>query len=413
MIGAVAAALLLGGTLPALTGGAVAGIALALLARDAEPVRPRRAGPRSPRRAEEIAVAPELLEAMGDPVLLVRERRVALANAAARALLGPHIAGEDIRLAIRHPVAAELLDRAGAAPADAELVGLGQHDRRWRMTVSRLPGGLRLVRLLDVSDRAAAERMRTDFVANASHELRTPLATLSGFVETLEDPAAGGNPATRARFLAIMGDEARRMRRLVDDLLSLSRIEADRFSVPDTPLPLAPLVAEAVADVARALEARGATAEVRVDQRAEVAGDRGQLVQALRNLLDNAIKYGPPGGAIEVTGRITDGHVAVAVRDRGEGIAPEHLPRLTERFYRVDPGRSRALGGTGLGLAIVKHVAERHRGRLLIESAPGEGTTVTLQLPRPLSRKSHGNFAGEPASPDDGSAGRRFGEFTE
>jgi two-component system, OmpR family, phosphate regulon sensor histidine kinase PhoR len=345
--------------------------------------------------------AASLLDAFDDPLLLIRNRRVLLANPAARALLGEHIEGGDVRMAIRHPAAAErLVERPGPASAEAEpaeLVGLGEADRRWLMSAARLGDGSRLVRLTDRSGQHAAEQMRVDFVANASHELRTPLATLLGFIETLQDETAGGDPATRSRFLKVMFEEATRMRGLVDDLMSLSRIEAERYSVPRDPVDLLPLIDEVGASLAPLLEQRGST--LQVDDRTRgsvVAGDRAQLAQLLNNLLVNAVRYGRAGTPIRI--RLAEAGpelLRLIVSDEGEGISPEHLPRLTERFYRVDPGRSRALGGTGLGLAIVKHIVGRHRGRLDIRSELGVGTSVHVLLPRfanggsDLSSKSH------------------------
>ena len=214
--------------------------------------------------------------------------------------------------------------------------------------------------------------MRTDFVANASHELRTPLATLIGFIETLEDAGAAENAATRKRFLGIMMREAKRMQQLIADLVSLSRIEGERFSAPATPIALGTLAAEVRTAIlgAQRLPCERIVVENKTDTL--VAGDRDQLGQVLHNLIGNAIKYGRADTPVIVSVvPASASRVAISVADRGEGIAREHLPRLTERFYRVDPGRSRSLGGTGLGLAIVKHIVERHRGRLSIESQQG------------------------------------------
>ncbi|HEX8402028.1 MAG TPA: ATP-binding protein [Allosphingosinicella sp.] len=352
-------------------------------------------GAREPDKADEPSGLPpvpdtlNLLEAVDDPLLIVRNRRVIFANPAARRVLGEHIDGVDIRLAIRHPAAAErLIDREGGETGErvtrTELAGLGEHDRRWEMTVTRLGEGSRLVRLIDRSDAHASEQMRTDFVANASHELRTPLATLLGFLETLSDESVAEDGRTRSRFLRIMWDEARRMHRLVDDLISLSRIEAERFSLPRESVALLPLVEEARAALAPMLEDKGAA--IRVDRRDTepvVAGDRAQLAQLLQNLITNAVKYGRPG--TDVTVRFDEAGpemLRLSVIDEGEGIAAEHLPRLTERFYRVDPSRSRSIGGTGLGLAIVKHIVGRHRGRLDIRSQVGKGTIVHVYLPK-------------------------------
>ena len=341
-----------------------------------------------PRRASE-APLPErddsanLLAAFDDPLLVVRERRVLIANPAARALLGAHIEGSDVRLAIRHPAAAEHLagDDGGGAPVRIELVGLGELGRPWEMLVAPLPDGSRLVRLVDQSQARAAEQMRVDFVANASHELRTPLATLIGFIETLQDEAAV-DPATRQRFVAIMAGEALRMRDLLDDLMSLSRIEAERFAAPRDTVDLKPLIDE----VRSALKPLAEGRSIRVENRAGdtlVSGDRNQLAQMLGNLVVNALKYGRAGTPVRI--RLDDAGLdllSLSVIDKGDGIAAEHIPRLTERFYRADPGRSRQVGGTGLGLAIVKHIVLRHRGRLDIKSKLGGGTRVEVTLPR-------------------------------
>jgi len=342
-----------------------------------------------------------VLDAIRDPLLVLERQHVRHANRAARDLLGAHIVGEDVRLAIRHPAAADRL--AGRRPGDdtpVELVGLGHHARRFALTVHPLRDDARLARLVDRTAIHAAERSRVDFVANASHELRTPLATLLGFIETLEDRNAAEDAPTRARFLKIMFGEAKRMQRLVDDLMSLSRIEADKYSLPDDHVPLDRLLA----DVRRALLAGLDLPDDRIvvqhdGSACDVAGDRAQLSQLLHNVIGNALKYGRPGTPVTVDLACNaNAMIRIAVTDQGEGIPPEHLPRITERFYRVDPGRSRALGGTGLGLAIVKHIVERHRGRLSIDSVVGTGTTVTMLLPRAteaVSSKRHETVTGE------------------
>lgn len=337
----------------------------------------------APEPAPQPALPADTLEGVLDPMLLVREGRVVLANAAAQRLLGTHIAGEDVRVAIRHPAAMELLvDDIGEAPRPVDLVGLGALDQRWRMQVADIGDGLRLVHLVDQTGQYAAERMRVDFVANASHELRTPLASILGYVETLAE-AAGEDAAIRQRFLGIVFDEARRMERLVEDLMSLSRIEAEKFRLPAEAIDLAALATEACDTMRTTGGVRGEDLVLDAPSGLpEVTGDRAQLSQLLFNLVGNAMKYGRVGTPVEVTLSREGDNVCLIVADRGEGIAPEHLPRLTERFYRVDPARSRGLGGTGLGLAIVKHIVERHRGRLDIASVVGEGTRVTVALPR-------------------------------
>ena len=321
-------------------------------------------------------------EAVAEPLILVRDGRILLANAAARAVLGAWIEGRDVRLAVRHPAALERLLGRSEGPSEIEMAGIGDPDRRWTMTVAAFGDGYRAARFSDVSEAAAAERMRTDFVANASHELRTPLATLLGFLETLHDPKAREDAATFDRFLGIMEAEGRRMQRLIDDLLSLSRIEAERFSAPSATLALKPLAEEAAGHLRHVAEARGSEVRVEAEEGLPaVPGDRSELMQLLDNLIGNALRYGKAGRPVTVSLRGESGFVHLAVADEGEGIAPEHIPRVTQRFYRVDAGRSRAVGGTGLGLAIVKHVVERHRGRLEIESVVGKGTIVHVRLP--------------------------------
>lgn len=323
----------------------------------------------------------EVIEAIAEPVLVVDATRVIAANAASRALLGEHILGEDVRLAIRHPAAAErLLDPAEQlSNAPIHLVGLGTREQRWEMRVHTLASGERVVHLIDRTGSYTADRMRVDFVANASHELRTPLASLLGYVETLAD-GAGEEPEIRARFLKIMHDEARRMDRLISDLISLSRIEADKYRAPAESVQLDALIAQVCQELSGSPRAADLVTEIEAVH--PVRGDRTQLSQVLHNVIGNAMKYGRHGTAVTVSLR-SEGEtmVRLAVTDQGEGIPPEHIPRLTERFYRVDSGRSRSLGGTGLGLAIVKHVVERHRGRLDIASVVGVGTTVTVRLP--------------------------------
>ena len=242
-----------------------------------------------------------------------------------------------------------------------------------------------LICLEDLTERRRAERMRADFVANASHELRTPLASLSGFIETLQGPARSDEKA-RERFLGIMAEQAARMKRLIDDLLSLSRIEMKAHVRPEDRIDLAEIVNNVVDALAPLAEA----SDVKIEARFEVApmplcGDRDELTQVFSNLVENAVKYGRDGKRVEIlaapaTGEGAHGAWTVAVRDFGAGIDPVHIPRLTERFYRADIDSSREKRGTGLGLAIVKHILARHRGRLSIESAPGQGSTFTVRL---------------------------------
>ncbi|MCC2978794.1 ATP-binding protein [Sphingomonas sp. IC4-52] len=332
-----------------------------------------------------------VLDALGEPVLILLGSRIVSANRAARALLGSHVVGEDARTAIRHPAASGLLASEESAGPVA-LTGLGSVAQRWEMQIAPIGDGRRLVHLTDRSGSHAAERMRVDFVANASHELRTPLASILGYVETLSD-AAGDDPVVRARFLKIVFDEARRMQRLVDDLMSLSRIEAEKFRAPSDIVDLGTLVDDTHAELAEAHDGRGRDIILEHESGSiPVLGDRTQLSQLLHNLIGNAMKYGHPGTPVRVSISRDGDAVRLIVADQGDGISPEHLPRLTERFYRVDPGRSRSVGGTGLGLAIVKHIVERHRGRLDIASRVGEGTRVTVTLRAPAIN------AGQPLS---------------
>jgi two-component system phosphate regulon sensor histidine kinase PhoR len=231
------------------------------------------------------------------------------------------------------------------------------------------------------------EEMRVDFVANASHELRTPLAALSGFIDTLQGPAKDDAKA-RERFLGIMHAQATRMARLIDDLLSLSRVELSAHVRPDSHVDLAPLIRQVADGLEPLAKERQVAIEIELPEAPLViAGDREELLRLFENLIENALKYGASGGRVVVavtTATSPEGapEYRVLVRDFGPGIAPEHLPRLTERFYRVDVGDSRAQGGTGLGLSLVKHIVNRHRGRLLIESVPKKGATFTACFPQ-------------------------------
>jgi two-component system phosphate regulon sensor histidine kinase PhoR len=319
---------------------------------------------------------PELLEHVHSPAFFVDAGQVTFANAAARELLGGHIVGENVRIAIRDPKAlAEILAPAGVP---IRIDGLSIPGSRWQLTCQRIDENQRLVLLEDLSVRVSVARAHADFVANASHELRTPLAAILGYVETLEDPKAGADEATRRRFLEIIRHEARRMQALVEDLMSLSRIEAVKHDAPTDPVDMVALAREAIGEVRE----RGEVVLKSNAERAMVTGDRGQLAQVLRNLIDNALKYGMAETPVQlVLETAPTGRLSLTVHDDGDGIAPEHLPRLTERFYRADTGRSRAAGGTGLGLAIVKHIVERHRGRFDISSFPRQGTTASIILP--------------------------------
>ncbi|MCS6930674.1 MAG: ATP-binding protein [Acetobacteraceae bacterium] len=336
-----------------------------------------------------------ILENLPDPLLLLAEdRRLLRANRAARALLGASATDPgDAPALLRHPALADALDRARSAghAAAAELSLPVPVPREFSARVLALDppladGGAILVLLADRTRERAVERMRADFVTNASHELRTPLASLLGFIETLRGPAEE-DPEARRRFLAIMAEQAERMQRLLDDLLSLSRIETEEHRPPEGEADLAAILRAEAAALAPLFAARGATLEIESPPALLARpADADQLAQVVRNLLDNALRHGREGGRVQASLASAPAEggrpgVVLAVTDDGPGIPREHIPRLTERFYRVDRGRSRKAGGTGLGLAIVKHIVSRHRGRLEIESEEGKGATFRVWLP--------------------------------
>ncbi len=353
------------------------------------------------RRADEAIV-----ETLPDPLLVLSPDRQPLrANAAARALFGAGSDGAgprggprggDLAALLRHPVLANAVDRAMAErrPQTADLLLPVPVAREIAAQVIPMDpaladGGSIVVVLSDRSRERAVERMRADFVANASHELRTPLASLIGFIETLRGPAEN-DPEARTRFLAIMAEQSERMRRLIDDLLGLSRIELTEHQPPVGPAPLGDIALAEAAALEPLFRRRRISLASDVDAAAvAMPGDAEQLAQVVRNLLENAVRHGREGGAVRLAVAHCEGGarlparpgVLLTVSDDGPGFAREHIPRLTERFYRVDRGRSRAAGGTGLGLAIVKHIVNRHRGHLLIDSEEGSGTTFRVWLP--------------------------------
>jgi two-component system phosphate regulon sensor histidine kinase PhoR len=326
------------------------------------------------------------IDSSADAILMVENARVTAANQVALRLLGPNIVGQNVRMAFRHAGAIERLTDPDAQHSGhpIRLTGIGQKNQLWDMRIQTMGPSQKIVHLADRSGTQAAEKMRVDFVANASHELLTPLAAIKGFIETLDDPAAGDDAATRSRFLGIMATETDRMQALVRDLMSLSRIEAEKYDPPQTPVDFSDIVMETVDQLRNSQKDRGA--DILIDVTADlppVMGDAGQLRQVASNILNNALKYGRAGTPVAVVlGRSRSGAmINFSVTDVGDGIAPEHLPRLTERFYRVDSGRSRLVGGTGLGLSLVKHIVDRHRGHLEIRSTIGKGTTVAVLLP--------------------------------
>ena len=343
-----------------------------------------------------------IVSGLPDPVIaLDRDGRVVALNEPARVLAPALRQGEPVTLALRMPELTEAIDRACTRGEQqrveySERVPLDRWFEAVAMPVKRTPDArspdLVLLTFRDLTPLRRVEEMRADFVANASHELRTPLAALSGFIETLQGPARDDVKA-RERFLAIMQEQARRMARLIDDLLSLSRIELNAHRRPDAPVDLIPIVRQVVDGLQTLARDRGVTIEITADDALMVLGDRDELVRLFENLVENALKYGAPGKRVDVklsrgTAADDQAEAVASVRDYGPGIAPEHMPRLTERFYRVDVRESRAQGGTGLGLALVKHILNRHRGRLSIESAPGEGATFTVHLPIVMPRPS-------------------------
>ncbi len=375
---------------------AAAGLALFSAIAGALAARARRVVPLPP---EEGAVRPAeaqpsiTLDSLENAAVLVdRNFGILSMNAEAVDAFGAHALGEDIRIAIRHPAVIETVTTAMRQNRDSirEIEGIGRHSTVFRLRAGPAGDARLLLSFADVSPARLAERMRADFVANASHELRTPLATLVGFIETLQGPAAN-DAGARARFLDVMANEAARMTRLVDDLMSLSRIELDKNIRPREIIDAAPLFENVATTTAVALEADKRQLVMNVDpDLPQVIADKDQVLQVLHNLMTNAIKYGRPGTPITVSAeraKALQGEVVrISIADVGDGIAVEHIPRLTERFYRVDTGRSRRLGGTGLGLAIVKHIVERHRGTLEISSEPGVGTTVCFTLPASVSQ---------------------------
>jgi len=396
----IAAAIVFAGL--ALLGALTAGFALAGFAIvAAAALLAGRAGEEDGPLARPVAVAEragERLDAvvagLPDPVIaLDRNGRVLTLNEPARSLAPALRQGEPVSLALRMPELIEAIGRAYAS-SEEQRVEYSERvpvDRSFEMIVKPVTREPKLARpdlvlmtFHDLTPLRRVEEMRADFVANASHELRTPLAALSGFIETLQGSARDDANA-RQRFLAIMQEQARRMARLIDDLLSLSRIELNAHRRPDTPIDLVPIVRQVADGLQTLARDRGVTVNVEAANALIVPGDRDELVRLFENLVENALKYGAAGKRVDIRlglGASPDGEEArVGVRDYGPGIAPEHVPRLTERFYRVDVRESRAQGGTGLGLALVKHILNRHHGRLSIESVPGAGATFTVYLP--------------------------------
>jgi len=338
----------------------------------------------------------EHLDFVQEAVLILNTgREIVFGNRAASVRFGDHTLGQDIVHLTRNPQFIELIN---AALTSREMMqrtivfgepANGTFDVRVSpFRDSFLDKYLLLVSFRDINEVLLAQEMRSDFVANVSHELRSPLSTISGFIETLKGPAKDDAKA-RTRFLDLMEHEAERMVRLIADLLSLSKVQANKRTTPHALVDIVAIAKQVENSLENQASDQGKSIDLIISEEIdEIAGSADELTQVLRNLLENALKYSGEDTTVTITlskqdrvAGITGPAVAITVKDRGEGIAPQHLSRLTERFYRVDSHRSRSKGGTGLGLAIVKHIVLRHRGRLKIDSELGEGSTFTVYLP--------------------------------
>jgi two-component system phosphate regulon sensor histidine kinase PhoR len=359
--------------------------------------------PLSPRRVDLDTV----VSALPDPAIaLDGDNRVICFNTAA-SLVAPALRLDELAsVSLRAPEIVDAVRTVAATgePIEVDYTPRGSADRHYNVHVlpvardrvtepvdqatTESEASFILIVFHDLTPLVRVEEMRADFVANASHELRTPLAALAGFIDTLQGPARE-DEAARARFLPIMRAQATRMARLIDDLLSLSRIELNAHQRPTDPVALDGVLRQVVDGLQMLSTERDVTIDIKtLTEMTTVLGDRDELIRVFENLIENALKYGGAGKRVEITverrlAANSTPELMVAVRDYGPGIAPEHLPRLTERFYRVDVRDSRAQGGTGLGLALVKHILNRHRGRLTIASKPEEGATFTVHLPQP------------------------------
>jgi two-component system phosphate regulon sensor histidine kinase PhoR len=349
------------------------------------------------RARAEITLLDAVISGMPDPVVaLEQDGRVIAFNAEAAALAPALRRGEPASIALRMPELVDAIRKAGMTGRTQRIEFSARlPSSRWSEAfvapvalAGGEPGraGIVVITVHDLTPIRRVEEMRADFVANVSHELRTPLAAITGFIDTLQGPARD-DPAARERFLGIMQAQAWRMARLIDDLLSLSRIELRAHQRPDTPVNLVPIVRQVTDGLQMLALDRGVAIEIAApDEPLVVPGDRDELIRLFENLIENGLKYGASGKRVDIAlTRVAapdgKGEARVSVRDYGPGISAEHLPRLTERFYRVDVGESRAQGGTGLGLALVKHILNRHHGRLTIDSKEGEGATFTIRLP--------------------------------
>lgn len=393
---ALLVALTLAGIVPAAAALSLAGVLFAGLWWSSARTVPSVEAPRQSVDTAAPAVPQEILDYLPDPVIVLNgDRRIIAVNSAARDVLGVVQLGRDLALSLRHPAVLAAVEAifSGAASISEEMTLPAPTPRTFTLHAGSLSDAGDTTRpravlvLRDETRAKRAEKSRADFVANASHELRSPLSAMIGFIETLLGPASD-DPAARERFLGIMHGESLRMARLVEDLMSLSRVEINEHIPPKGTVDIGEILNRVAEALAVRCEGREMTINVEVpDDLPPVRGDDDQLTQVFHNLINNAIKYGRSGTSIHVkaetvTGQPRSGQtgVLVSVTDQGEGIPELHLPRLTERFYRVDDSRSRQLGGTGLGLAIVKHIVNRHRGRLTIESRVGVGSTFSVFL---------------------------------
>ncbi|MEL7028593.1 MAG: ATP-binding protein [Pseudomonadota bacterium] len=362
-----------------------------------------------------------VLDELSDPLFLLDETdRVDYANLAAQDYVGGDPAGRHVSAVVRAPEVLSAIEDAvaGAPPQLVDFEPPGAVERVWRASVRCIEDQedhRTLVSMRDLTTERRLERMRVDFIANASHELRTPLSSVLGFIETLRGHAKE-DPGAQERFLSIMQGQAERMGRLIEDLLSLSRIELNEHVPPNAVVDALAASHDVVDSLSPLAAANGARIEIsdRTSGASQIVGDRDEIIQVVQNLVDNAIKYGDGGRPIEVilglgappaldpaaipdvvhhagdylnqvaarAGAQLEDYLHVQVRDRGDGIQRSDLPRLTERFYRVDDATSRERGGTGLGLAIVKHIVNRHRGAFEVESALGKGSAFTVSFRR-------------------------------
>ncbi|CAK0753457.1 two-component system, OmpR family, phosphate regulon sensor histidine kinase PhoR [Azospirillaceae bacterium] len=391
-------------------GSSVARMIIAEITRSKHAVRRQ-----SAQLAMRLAADEDVLDSLRDPLILLDYgRRIVRGNGAAREIFGERMRGRDLAAVLRTPVLLEAVEtvRQGGGAKSIEFTLPTPVERIFQARIApfrqspdpevdNAVGSTKrqdedlgpptiLLTLHDITSIRRSDQMRADFVANASHELRTPLTALLGFIETLRGPARDDAEA-RDRFLGMMHEQAGRMSRMVDDLLSLSRIEVNEHLPPTETVD----VVRTIRAVVAALELRAAARRIRLRVETEneallVVGDEDQLNQIFQNLLSNAIKYAQEQTEVMISLSVKEiggrSMVCAAIADQGDGIAKVHIPRLTERFYRVDAARSRALGGTGLGLAIVKHILNRHRGRLLIESEVGQGSVFTILLPKETSQ---------------------------